>query len=108
VQQQLCWAVLPATARPACLPGALPARLPCSLQGFDTSQGKKHADAGAIKTKTTRGARQYMNRKASRLRVLPAACACRVLCFVCRRTVRHRRPAAAVSSRQQKQTFLHM
>ena len=34
-------------------------------QGFDTSAGKKHEDAavGAIKVKSTRGARQYMNRK---------------------------------------------
>ncbi|KAI7845601.1 hypothetical protein COHA_000888 [Chlorella ohadii] len=34
-----------------------------SERGFDTSQGKKHEDAGAIKIKSTRGARQYMNRR---------------------------------------------
>jgi hypothetical protein len=37
--------------------------------GFDTTQGKKvedeAANAGAIKIKTTRTARQYMNRKVS-------------------------------------------
>lgn len=32
-------------------------------QGFDTTQGKKHEDAGAVKIKSTRGARQYMNRR---------------------------------------------
>lgn len=31
--------------------------------GFDTSQGKQHADAGAVKVKSTREGRQYMNRR---------------------------------------------
>lgn len=31
--------------------------------GFDSTHGKKHDDAGAVKVKTTRGARQFMNRK---------------------------------------------
>jgi len=43
------------------------------VQGFDTSQGKKHEDAGAIKIKSTRGARQYMNRR------VRAGCLARVL-----------------------------
>lgn len=37
------------------------------LQGFDTSQGKQHADAGAVKVKSTREGRQYMNRRVSYL-----------------------------------------
>lgn len=46
------------------------------MQGFDTSQGKhvedESANAGAIKVKTTRTARQYMNRKGGFNRPLPA------------------------------------
>ncbi len=45
-----------------------------SLQGFDTTQGKGAEDdsakAGAVKVKSTRQARQYMNRRVS----LPALC----------------------------------
>ena len=32
-------------------------------QSFDTTQGKKHEDAGAVKIKSARGARQFMNRR---------------------------------------------
>jgi hypothetical protein len=40
-----------------------------ALQGFDSTQGKKHDDAGAVKLKSNRGARQFMNR-----RVRPRCC----------------------------------
>lgn len=44
--------------------------------GFDTTQGKhvedERANAGAVKVKTTRSARQYMNRKRGFNRPLPA------------------------------------
>ena len=48
-----------------CLPSP---HLPPPPQGFDSSAGKKHEDAavGAVKVKSTRGARQYMNRKVGR------------------------------------------
>ena len=42
--------------------------------GFDSTQGKKveddGANTGAVKVKTTRSARQYMNRKVSCIRLL--------------------------------------
>lgn len=53
------------TAPAVVLPRPLPIAHP---QGFDTSQGKKHEDVGAVKVKTTRGARQYMNRRVRRRR----------------------------------------
>lgn len=56
--------LLPALRMQRCRPAPpLPALLP--PQGFDTSQGKKHADVGAVKVKSTRGGRQFMNRRVS-------------------------------------------
>jgi U4/U6.U5 tri-snRNP-associated protein 3 len=52
-----------------------PARAPV-YQGFDTTNGKyvddETAHAGAVKVKSTRQARQYMNRKGGFNRPLPA------------------------------------
>jgi hypothetical protein len=46
------------------------------VQGFDTTRGKhvedEGANAGAVKVKTTRTARQFMNRKGGFNRALPA------------------------------------
>lgn len=50
--------------------------LHCLVQGFDSTQGKfvddEGVNAGAVKVKTTRTARQYMNRKGGFNRALPS------------------------------------